>query len=535
MAALTLGGIYVYKPVLVIIKNQRGRSLLKDAQIHLQNKRWKQAGDSLILAVRFMPNHPEALRALVQFLETTQANPVLLRDSILKLKEQGHTLPADAILLSRTLLNMGELQGALTIFGELSETDRESAAGVALEKELLIVQGRYDPSEYRLNPEVKSVINDLTNGFDEVKRYALTKLWKIAEGKDSSALQALNYLSGLDTLSSHDAETLIKRVEAHPMCKASDRLGAYLALIRIVPEKKKDILKGLIIDYRSADRNDFRIFLQWLAFQGEANLLRSLVSTDSLYQDASLFTPYAESLAKADRWQDLLSLFDDTKKSPPVSPERIEIWRAEAWSHLSSDLDKVASHLTRAIDHATKSQNQQALLLIAKKAQSYGLFEIAIRGLTSLADSNPKVALPLLQMALEAADQKADSEQAYQIIVKLAQMHPKNQEYQARLLYLRLLVGDKIETIQIPESNQLKIETRSLLLALTAYRLGNFLAMKTYLAAIKSENVFSNGQKASYAGMLVAAGDLTKAFQIAELIPLSLLLKEEKALLKTAL
>lgn len=527
--------IYIVSPLFTAVNHYRGRRLLKEAEDCISSQKWQLASQALTEAARLMPDHPETLRLIVQFLEKTKSKPRLLRDSILKLKEQGQSLPTDAILLARALLDMGEAEGALAAFGNLTATVRSSPAGQALEKDLLILQGRYDPTLYGLNSEVKELILDLSGSFSELQATALTKLWNLSAKSDSSALQALKFLSGLQTLTSNEAELLIQRIEVHPESSLADQLGAYLALLKAAPDRKPEIYKTLVSYFRNAHQDEFRIFLQWLAFQGEADLLRSLISTDSLYRDPSLFTPYAESLANAKRWPQLIALLENPKQKPPVSLERLEIWLAEVWSKLNEDRTKVIYHLERAIDFASKSGNQEALLTIAKNAQTYRLFDIAIRSHRALAESNPKVALPLMEMALEAAIEKGDTEQVYQITQKLIEIQPNDHRHQTRLCYLRLLMGDRLETIPIQNPPEIKPILQSLLCALAYYRMRNFEAMKTQLMFIDTLDEFSTGQKAVYAGMLAASGNLSKAYQIAENLPVPLLLKEEKAMLKDVL
>lgn len=532
---LIVAGVYLFTPLLTALNQFRGRRQLKEAEACLNREKWQLAGQALMEAARLMPDHPETLRLLVQFLEKTRSRPQLLRDSLLKLKEQGHSLPTDAIVLTRALLDMGEAQGALTAFGSLTATERSSPEGQALEKDLLILQGRYDPTLYGLNPEVKELVSDLSASFEEIQIAARTKLWKLSEKSDSSALQALKFLSGLNTLTSQEAEWLIQRIEAHPKSSLSDQLGAYLALIKAAPDRKPEIHKTLVGYFRNANQDEFRLFLQWLAFQGEADLLRSLISTDSLYQDPSLFTPYAESLANAKRWPQFIELLENPKSKPPVSQERLEIWLAEAWSQREEDRTKVIYHLERAIDFASQAGNQEALLTVAKNAQTYRLFDIAIRSHLTLAEKNPNSALPLLEMALEAAVQKGDTEEVYQITRRLIEIQPNDHQYQTRLCYLRLLIGDRLETIQIQEPPEIQPTLQCLFRALAHYRTRNLAAMETQLLLIETTDGFSSGQKAVYAGMLAASGQLSKAYQMAERLPLPLLLKEEKAMLKDVL
>ena len=98
-----------------------------------------------------------------------------------------------------------------------------------------------------------------------------------------------------------------------------------------------------------------------------------------------------------------------------------------------------------------------------------------------------------------------------------------------------MLIGDEIETVEVPDVSRVKPAVRSLLLALSAYLIRDHTLLKSHLTAIDSMEDFSPGQKAVYAGMLATCGDLSKAFLIAERIPKAVLLKEEAKLLKAAL
>ena len=52
----------------------------------------------------------------------------------------------------------------------------------------------------------------------------------------------------------------------------------------------------------------------------------------------------------------------------------------------------------------------------------------AANGHTALADSNPKISIPLLEMGLEAATQKGDTEDIYRLTRRLCDLQPKNYE-----------------------------------------------------------------------------------------------------------
>lgn len=537
LGLLVLGVVIKYAgpPTMESISHYRGSRLLDQARESMSAKQWKQAGESLGAAMPLMPDDPKMLRVLVQFLEATEFNPMLLRDALLRLREQGQSQASDAVLLPRALLSARDLRGARTAFDSLLPAQKESEAGQKLAEDLLKAEGRRETTDDLLTDEVRNAIQDCEKNFPELKEAGFKRLWLLSQKDDESALQAINYLSSFEALTPQEAELLVARINNHPNQNLSSRLGAYSGLMRVAPSQKDAVLKKLVIEFRNAPLVDLKTFIQWLALEGQPDLIRSLVTIERLYEDGVVFSAYAQSLAEKRRWQELIDLIESADHELPVSAPRSAIWQAEAWRHLEPDQQKASSHLQRCIDMATRSGNFGALQVAATIAEKHGLWEIAIRSYTALAEKNPMLAVPLLEKGMEAANQSGSTAGIHKMTAKLAEIQPKNSAYTARLCYLRLLMGHEIETITLPDPTTLKPEIHALLCAMSSYRVRDLHSMKNHLSAISDTSDFAAGELAVYAGMLAAAGETKSAFEIAERINQKLLLSEEQVFLKAAL
>ncbi len=113
-------------------------------------------------------------------------------------------------------------------------------------------------------------------------------------------------------------------------------------------------------------------------------------------------------------------------------------------------------------------------------------------------------------------------------------------------MYLRLILGVEMETVDVTALvNQHELNAAfsitlerippHLLLALSAYRLGDHAAMQQHLAALNNAEGLSAGPRAVAAGLLSLSGKPDRAYQMAEKIHGTLLLDEELTFLKRAL
>ena len=65
--------VYIVSPILTAVNHYRGRRLLIEAEECISSQKWQLASQALMEAARLMPDHPETLRLLVQFLEKTKS------------------------------------------------------------------------------------------------------------------------------------------------------------------------------------------------------------------------------------------------------------------------------------------------------------------------------------------------------------------------------------------------------------------------------------------------------------------------------
>ena len=532
---ITLGAFYRYPQALEALHTYRGRHLLNEARLRLQAQQWKQAGDALTAAIPLMPDHPEMLRVLVEFLQQSKSNPLLLRDALLRLKEQGKALPDDAVRLARALFDAREIRAARTAFGALAPSQRASAPAQKLEEDMLLAEGHGVSHNSLLTPEVRLTISESSNTFPDIQKAALARLWELTRRDDTSSLQAINYLSCLESLTASEVEDLVARIDAHPYRSLSARLGVYSGLIRVLPQRRRAVLESLMSDYRNAVIADLKVFLQWLALEGEAEMLRSLVTTDSLYQDAAIFTTYAQSLVFSGHWVELRLLLTDDRYQPPVSVGRVQLWLAEVASHEDSGGAAAEKHLKACLE-IESAGNQQTLLEAGKLAEKLSLPDLALAVYDKLADSNQKNPLVFIEHAAEVAAAQGMTVRLVGYTRSLCKLRPESQPHQLRLRYLELLQGMNLEIAPSGKADTPADEAAMRLIqALAAYRLRDLSQLKKWLADVQScESFLTHGQKAVLAGLLAADGQMGTGFQIVEALHRSLLLPEEQIFLDMA-
>jgi len=155
-------------------------------------------------------------------------------------------------------------------------------------------------------------------------------------------------------------------------------------------------------------------------------------------------------------------------------------------------------------------------------------------------------AIGLLQKALECALSAKDSALMLEVSRKLHELRPASSAYADRLAYLRLILGEEIETVdlsRLKESNDMQAMFTvtlervppSLLRALAAYRMGDRAGIQQHLAGLGDTSALPPGQRAVVAGLLSLSGMADRAYQIAEKIQAVVLLDEERAFLQKAL
>lgn len=531
------GGLlrWVGWPLWQEVAHRRALVALEQVHNHLGTGAWKEASECLKTAsLGLPPDDVNFLRALAAFLDKTQVNPVLLRSTLLRLKELGHWQNGDSLSLAWTTYHSGNLLAAANAFDLLPEDMKSTKEGRRLAVALAEAQG-FPPPRWA-ESEVEKLIRTHTSGMTEMQGSAGQRLWELAQGDTAEALHAIAYLASLKTLSATEATGLVKLAENHPAAALYERLAAYSGLMRTTPDSRRKTLANLMDRCRSGSRDDLRIFVEWLALEGESDVIRTLLTKDTLFTDAALFTAFAQSLSISNQWQELRLLLTENIYLPPVSAGRVQLWLAEVASHEDPGGTALEKHLKACLELETTG-NQRTLLAAGRLAEKLGMSDLALDAYDKLAHSNHNRPLVFIERAAELAAAQGMTDRLVGYLRSLCKLRPESQAYRLRLRYLEVLQGMQLEFIPPEKGSTPEVEAQiRLIQALAAYRMQDALRLKDLLIEVKTrETYLTHGQKAVLAGMLAADGQVAAGFQLAEKLQRSLLLPEEQRFLGLAL
>ena len=534
-SAFAILGAYI-APFARELKNKHlGMACLERAKTFSVQGNWGKAGEEFRSALQYQPNNPEILRELVLLLDKTKNHGVAMRDALLRLRELKHETDADAILLAIIIFKDGQIKRAREAYNALSQAQRESPLAATLLQNIILNEGKNGAVETLLHSDVKEAISWCRNPFPEIKEKGTQTLWRLSESKDETSLQAINFLATLTTLTRAQMDLLIQRLDLHPKGSLPVLLSVYSSLMRNFPEDREGTLKKLASLHRDAPLNELRIFLQWLALEGESHILRSLVSEQTLQSDPGVFTAYLESFATTGQWSEILKLFDNLEPHFPIKPESVAFYRGKAWIHLETDGQKAKEQFNLAIQNCQVAKNSDMLQLIGKETAELNLAEVSEQAYRQLSELKPDLATYALQQSLAVATRKRDTNGIVRLVSQLSDLNTAHSEYTSQLCYLRLLQGAGMETLTFPENSLAEHDSLAFLKALRAYRFDDRRMIERHLSDVSPQVSLSDGQKAIYAGLLFGIGQDQKASQIADELILDLLLPEEKMFLKRAL
>jgi len=552
---LLIGVSIVWNPVTDAMKTAWGRHCAREAHAALDAQDWSRAVEQTIAARNWAPEDVEVRRAVIEFLMMSGSDPGGLVMQLRALADKQPLTEEEQLLLGRTLAATGKTAEARVVYDRLPPKASSQKPALELLSSILRQEGHNDEAlaltrratlKQPETPEakLKLALEDMKGGFVEIRRHAHDELLKLARLETEIAMKAVTHLTIDPQLTTAEARQLLDIVENHAHKQLPVRLGVVSALMRLQPDQRDTLLDGEIKRFRSGDDGALAHLARWLALEKQHARLLKVVPMRLAVKSRELYPIIAQALAEEGRWQDLKEVL--TESRPPVSQSRVAIWLAEASSHLTPDIQEAKLLLESSIEASILEGNPANILAAAVVAERLKLPEVALNAYQAAASKVGEKALPLLQKAHELALLQRNTAVLLQIAHKLHELRPSSAIFQARLIYLRLLLGVEMETIDLS-----KLENSSslhaaftitleriptpLLQALSDYRLGDRTAMQQHLAQLNSGTSLAAGPRAVAAGLLSLVGKPDRAFQLAEKIPGALLLDEELTFLKRAL
>lgn len=543
--ALFLGG----RPLLDAWRERQIEGWISKVSAHLDAGRMQEGSEALREALRLFPSEPAVLRLVMQSLPALGGDPSQALLFQRQLIQSGKATTADRAEMARMLLATGGREEAQAMLNAFSPADRATPEVIELESDLLRAEGRATQADallrqaLQLRPEhpesrLRLAIMDSSSPFREVQEEAFGRLWGIARNPGPTSLRAIGILAGQERLTAAQTDELLALIERQNGSRARPvRYQVLNAFLRAHPDQKETWIEKEVSACAGRPPEECLDLWQWLGAMGEHERILKMLPQDRAVRLPSLFATYAEALAGLQRWGDVRRLLRFSS-GLALSPDYLSLLQARCTIGLKEPSTQIRSELEEACRKALATRDWRALQRAAAFASSAGQPDVAAAALQDAARL-PQLRLPALEMLLDMQTQQRATEGLLSAVREIQAAKPGERGHLEHLLYLKLLVGLEVEAVieELPTlvtEARITPETGRFLGALAALRLSDVALLRERLASIDGRKL-PVGQRATYAGMLRASGQIAEAFAVAEKITRSLLLPEEERLLLRAL
>jgi len=548
---LMLGVVLAWSPLSSAAKTAWGRQYAKDAKAAIAANDLSGAVPKISAARRWAPEDVEVIRVVVDYLKLTNSDPSALTQQLKLLATKQALTTDEEVLLGKNLIATRKTAEARTLYEKMATSVGASPAKLNLLSSLLTAEGHdAEAAEVSLRSvlqqsgsaeaRLQRAIEDRNHFFPEIQRWARMELWDIANLDSDVGLQALVQLSNDPDLIITEARQLLKLVDQHPKQNLSSHLSVVSALMRLQPEQRETLLDAEVAHFKAGEKEVNLVELaRWLAVEKQYARLGKLLPNDLAIKSRELYPILADALVAEGRWQELRVML--TTHRSPSSAALAGVWLAEVESHLQPDLKETRRLLLSSIELATLDGNPAALFAAGVLAEKLSLGEIAVKAYQAAAINDSESSVKLLQKAFDMALVQKSPSALLEISRKLHQLRPSSSIFSERFDYLRLILGAEMENVNLAQSrhadgkevviDHIPVE---FLRALAAYRLGDNQGMAENLRILTETTHLTAGQRAVIAGLLALSGSNARAFQIAERVPETLLLDEERQFLQRA-
>jgi tetratricopeptide (TPR) repeat protein len=547
LVVIGLGG----RPTFIALRTQYGLYRARQCLSYLEEKQWLDAMRAIADAKRYGRDHPEILRATLTFVTKTNHDPHATIFIINQLAELGHATLADTLLLGQSHLALSQVTEARALYANLSPEDQDRKEGLELLAQIYRNEGSPKEAEAALrramakapdDPEsrLRIALLDHGNPFPEIQARARQTLWELSQSEDRTSLIAIRFLSQDQHLTAHEAERLLPLITAHPESSAKDRLDVLSGIIRLIPQRREEILTSEMAKVEGKNVDDLIQVISWLAKEKQYTRILQLVPMKQALQSSQVFPYVAQALGEEGRWADLRRLILSGERLP-VPKARSQVWLAEAISHLDKEnLSAPHQYLEEAVQASIQTDDSVTLTAASLVSERLGHYDLATRCYQRLALINPKFEVEMLDKVYEMAQRQRDTALMLKTCQQLNDKRPTHGHFRDRLRYLKLLTGIELEQVDAilthapPESAVEGATARvptAFLRALAAWRLKDHARLKIELNQLADrQNQLNPGQRAVLASLLHHAEQPIAAYRLAENIPSTILLAEEQTL-----
>lgn len=538
-------------------KSWWGRRYIPEVERYVEAEDWMNAARHLNDATRWAPDDPAVIRTAVMFVEKTGSEPRSMIRFLSKLDEQGILTPEEMSKLGKAYVSLPDLKLAHATFdrfkGEQSQkrpplellSAIQRAEGLAARSFLTQRQALMADSD---NPQsvLDLALLDARSGDPSLSGPARERLWPIARGGTDQAIPAIEFLAQHRMLTAQEAEDLLTLVQDIKQDSKGEiaRFAVLSAIIRLHPHERDQLVNQEIRRWDGKPAANLPPLMAWLVKEQQFERVLRMISDKTAASYTTLLPHYVGALRGLGRWGPLKALL--TGRVDAAFPSvQLRIWQAEAESHLSDDPTTPRHLLTTVFDQTGRGEHAEAAMRAAEMAELLGYWDLSRRFYEGVATRHIGASLNMQLKVYEMAQKETNGEAMLRSSQQLMKLKPTDVVYLDRANYLRLVLGTDIEIAfkTIDEATAVpahhitpdRLVALSFLRALAAYRQGRMDQIAPALAQVKDVDTFPPGARAVFAGLLAISGNASSAYQVAEKVPSTLLLPEERRFLARAL
>ena len=366
---------------------------------------------------------------------------------------------------------------------------------------------------------------------------ALALLWHLAEGEDSVSLQALDTLSHFPDIPPEDYHRLIERLKNHPRSTNEQKVQAYRFRLQVRPDQRLSILSEAVLEFRESKREDLLPVTRWLVDINEYQQVLSLVNEEEVISFQPLLENYLTSLTALNRFDDLRRLVNDPRVNSLLTRSTSAFYQLHLAFVTQQPLKDLRAKMETATLHAQNEGRIEMLLSIGKYGELRGMPDLAEPAYTYAMRSR-RAFVPGLEGLLRATHLSGNTVGHLAALQDASRQWPDNQDYQENLVYVRLLVGQQMETSLLHATALFKQRptdpTTQLLAAMAHWRLRDIDLALQLLKSLDPEKL-PPGHRTVFAAITRAAGDSERARRALIAIPAdSVMFPQERDLFASA-
>ncbi len=546
MTLIILGVMYA-RPLKNSYKNMRAEIKVRDARRMAENGQIVNAVMAAQQAYADAPQSVDAIRLNFEYFTLMKRDTAFFFYD--KLKEQDALTSADEQLHIRALLNLGRTKEASAALEKLMQVEQPSEALMKLAED---VWGRREQNKPLLN-----VLRNYSEAHPEDKESAfrlakvqvassnpteagrgMELLWSLAAQDDALGLQAVEFISGLPSLTPVENEKLIKRLKTHPKADERHYVVALKREVVMSPERKKEIVMDATVRFRDKKRDQLLPFVRWLVEEGEFRQVLTALPEEDAKAHQGLLENYLNALTMLQRFSDLERLVNDSKVKDVLDPTTLAMFRAHLAYVLKKPAEELRSKLIAAKDAAHVNGRYPALIRIGQYGADRGHYDIAedayrlaIRA-ARRASASPRIEREAFAGLINACAANQNTESLLRATTDAVQRWPDDPTFVERHLYVTLLAGKDIELSQRQAQKLLQMQPkdnlRKLSVALAHWRLLDIQQAVSYLQYMDL-NPLTEGQRAVFAAIANSGGFHDEAVGvIKDIDPKAVMLPEER-------